>query len=313
MQQNIIRTVRKKKRLWNTYCNTRDYEEYLAYKKVQNDTKRLVRQAKRKFEKKLAKEAKRKPKLFYSYLKSKSSNKETVGPLKEGDETVSDNTGMANVLNSFFASVFTVEDPNIPEVEVVSPEFLTEVQFPPDKVEEKLKNLRPESACGPDSIRSRILKENSNILCVPLSIIFTKSIEEGYVPEDWLLANVTSIFKSGSKMSPGNYRPVSLTCIACKVMESLIRVDIVTHLMKHNLIRFSQHGFMEAKSCQTNLIEYIDTLTKLVDEGHCVDVVYLDFAKAFDKVPHQRLLKKLRGHGISGKIHKWIEMWSSNR
>ena len=313
MQQNIMRIIRKKRRLWNTYRKSRDYEEYLAYKKVQDETQKLVRQAKRKFERKLAKEAKQKPKLFYSYLKSKSSNKQTVGPLKDGETVISDNTGMANVLNSFFASVFTVEDPNIPEVEVRSPEFLSSVEFPPSKVEEKLFHLKSASACGPDKIRSRVLKENSDVLCVPLAIIFTKSLKEGYVPEDWLMANVTSIFKSGSKLSPWNYRPVSLTCIACKVMESIIRVEIVAHLMKHNLIHFSQHGFMQSKSCQTNLIEYLDTLTKLVDEGHCVDIVYLDFAKAFDKVPHQRLLRKLHAHGISGEMYTWIEKWLSNR
>ena len=93
-------------------------------------------------------------------------------------------------------------------------------------------------------------------------------MEEGLVPDDWRMANVTPIFKAGSKAKAGNYRPVSLTCIICKLMESIIRDGMILHLTSNNLIRASQHGFMASKSCQTNLIEYLNTLTKLVDEGH---------------------------------------------
>ena len=117
----------------------------------------------------------------------------------------------------------------------------------------------------------------------------------------------------GSRMLPGNYRPVSLTCIICKLMESIVRDSIVSHLAENELILSSQHGFTFSKSCQTNLLEYLNTLTKLVDEGFNVDVLYLDFAKAFDKVPHQRLLKKLQAHGICGKVLGWISSWLSDR
>ena len=160
---------------------------------------------------------------------------------------------------------------------------------------------------------ARTLKETAEIMSVPLALVFTRSLEEGVVPEDWRKANVTPIFKAGSKLSPGNYRPVSLTSIACKVMESIIRDNIVDHLKHNHLIHASQHGFMSSMSCQTNLIEYLDVLTKLIDAGQAVDVLYLDFAKAFDKVPHQRLLQKLRAHGITGKVNSWIECWLSGR
>ena len=89
-------------------------------------------------------------------------------------------------------------------------------------------------------------------------------------------------------------------------MESILRDEIVNHLNKNNLIRASQHGFMSGRSCLTNLLEYLEDLTKLVDQGHAVDIVYLDFAKAFDKVPHRRLMMKCQGLGISGKVLAWI-------
>ena len=116
-------------------------------------------------------------------------------------------------------------------------------------------------------------------------MIFTKFLGESTVPPIWKAANVCPIFKKGGKTDPGNYRPVSLTCVIFKMVESLLKDSIVKHLNENKLIRDSQHGFMSGRSCLTNLLEYLEALTKWVDSGESVDVVYLDFAKAFDKVP----------------------------
>ena len=96
-------------------------------------------------------------------------------------------------------------------------------------------------------------------------------------------------------------------------MESLIRDELVAHLEKFKLIRGSQHGFMRGRSTTTNLLVYLETLTRLINEGHCVDVLYLDFAKAFDKVPHGKLLDNCRGLGVGGKVLEWIRQWLTNR
>ena len=96
-------------------------------------------------------------------------------------------------------------------------------------------------------------------------------------------------------------------------MESILRDAIVQHLEQYSLLRSSQLGFMAGKSTLSNLLEYLEDLTKLVDDGHCVDIIYLDFAKAFDKVPHLRLIKKCEGLGIQGNILKWIQEWLSDR
>ena len=140
-----------------------------------------------------------------------------------------------------------------------------------------------------------------------------KTLEEGVVPEDWRTANVSPIYKKGAKHSPGNYRPVSLTSVCCKMMESILKDDIVEHLDRHKIINASQHGFMRGKSCTSNLLHFLEKVTAAVDSGVPVDVVYLDFAKAFDKVPVERLLKKVRAHGIRGKLYKWIRAWLKDR
>ena len=111
----------------------------------------------------------------------------------------------------------------------------------------------------------------------------------------------------------GNYRPVSLTSIVCKLMESILKDAIVEHLKQQCILNNSQHGFLAGKSCLTNLLEYIDTLSKLVDSSEAADILYLDFAKAFDKVPHMRLSAKLKASGIEGKLLKWIEEWLTDR
>ena len=150
------------------------------------------------------------------------------------------------------------------------------------------------------------------MLITPISILLPKSLDEGVVPDDWKIANVCPIFKKGVKSQVSNYRPVSLTSQVSKVIESVLRDAIVSHLKYNELIRDSQHGFRKGRSCLTNLLVFLDKVTGYIDEGY-VDVIYLDFAKAFDKVPHQRLLDKLKRHGIHGKVFNWIEAWLTNR
>ena len=121
----------------------------------------------------------------------------------------------------------------------------------------------------------------------------------------------SKLFKKGSRNKPENYRPVSLTSVICKLLETLIRDHMVEFLVKHNLINTSQHGFLKARSCLTNLLCFFEEITKWVDDGSPVDVVYLDFQKAFDKVPHQRLILKLKG--IGNDVINWIEKWLTHR
>jgi hypothetical protein len=127
------------------------------------------------------------------------------------------------------------------------------------------------------------------------------------------MATMTPIFKKGTKGSSGNYRPVSLTSVPCKILESIIKANLMKHLLDNNLIRESQHGFMPGKSCASTLVEFIDRVTKLVGEGTAVDIFYLDIAKAFDKVPRCRLIEKLKAKGVIAATVKWTEAWLTGR
>ena len=157
------------------------------------------------------------------------------------------------------------------------------------------------------------MKSIADIISLPLSILFQKSLDEGILPSQWLKACVTAIHKKGEKGLPGNYRPISITSILCKIMESLVRDQLVEHLVKNDLISKSQHGFVPLGNCITNLLTCLEGWTNILECNDSVDVIYTDFAKAFDSVPHQRLIKKLRSLGVIGKTLTWIESFLSNR
>ena len=126
-------------------------------------------------------------------------------------------------------------------------------------------------------------------------------------------ANITPLFKKRSRNKPEHYRPLSLTSVVCKLLETLIRLHMVEFLVKHNLINTSQHGFLKARSCLTNILCFFEEITKWVDDGSPVNVVYSDFQKAFDKVSHQRLLLKLNALGIGNDVINLIEKWLTHR
>ena len=190
---------------------------------------------------------------------------------------------------------------------------IADIRITPKAVEKKLKKLDGSKAQGPDGIPPRVLKELAVELAFPLSVLFNKSLETGLIPEEWKHANVTAIFKKGSRSQPGNYRPVSLTCICCKILESFVRDVIVDHLNDNNLYTQCQHGFRNKRSCNTQLLEVMEEITDLLDNGDTVDIVYLDFRKAFDSVPHERLLIKLRAYGIVNNVHNWVRNFLTNR
>ena len=313
LTQGVKRITRKKNRYWKRFAKNRSADNFVRFKEVEKECKRAVHNAKRNFEKKIADSGNKRP--FNSYVKSKTKSRQNVGPLKVNDRLVTENGDMAQELNNFLTSVFTREGPGpLPSCDKLpSASVLTDMHISSETVKKKIMKLKPGSAPGPDKITAGFLIENVDAMAPALAVIFNKSLETGVVPEDWKTANVTPIFKKGSKSKPGNYRPVSLTPIPCRLMESCMRDVMVDHLVTNALIKDSQHGFMRRKSCTTNLLQFLEKLTAVQDQGHSIDVIYLDFAKAFDKVPHRRLLEKFKAHSIDGKILKWVENWLSGR
>ena len=159
---------------------------------------------------------------------------------------------------------------------------------------------------GPDELHPRVLRELADVVAQTFSIILQKSWQTGNVLVDWRLTNVTTVFIKGWKDDLGSYRPISLTLGPGKVMEWIISGAILDQLKVNQGIRPSQHGFMNGRSCLTDLILFCDNVTCLVDEGKAVDVVNLDFSKAFDTVPHNMLVEELAAHILYRRMLFWV-------
>ncbi len=267
-----------------------------------------VRKAVKKYEEKVAEESKKNPKAFYSYVKSKTNVKAGVPELIYNGKTATNDKDKAEVLNQFYSSVFTQEDGNIPTpTHALVQSILSDIVITEEMVKKKLDNLNQSKSPGNDNHHPRLLIEVKGPLLRPLTHLFQKSLTEGFLPESWREANVTPIYKSkGARNHPTNYRPVSLTSFICKLLESIIKDAVIDHLKANNLLYKYQHALIGKRSCTTNLLEVLNIWTKLIEEEETVDTIYLDFAKAFDSVPHKRLIEKCKAVGINGKVLKWI-------
>ena len=174
-------------------------------------------------------------------------------------------------------------------------------------------NMHNNKSPGPDGWPISIIKFVGKFIAIPLFIIFSKSFISGTLPHDWKNAQVTPIHKKGARNIVGNYRPVSLTSIFGKLMETIVKDHLISHLISNNLLSTYQFGFVPGRSCTTQLLHVLDYFTKHLDEGYSVDVIYLDFQNAFDTVPHERLIQKLSSFGIHGKMLQWIKDFLKDR
>lgn len=315
MDSAVLLKIKEKRIAFRIFRKTRSSENKTKWKKLRNEVRKIVRVAAANYEIDLVKKVKTNPKAFFSYAKSKLKPRSAVPDLTAPDgSTVTTSKKKAEVLNDFFSSVFTAEPDEPPATpDPPSDVIFPEVNFDPHIVERKLLNLNPNKSPGPDYLHPRILKETAKAIAGPLSAIFKKSYCSGRLPSEWKDASVSPIFKKGRKSDPGNYRPVSLTCIICKVMESIIRDSILSHLTTNSLLSDHQHGFIPKRSCTTQLLEVLEEWTASLENKHSVDAVYLDFSKAFDSVPHKRLIAKLRSLAIDPTCLRWIKSFLSNR
>ena len=316
MNEKAMAKVKKKQSAYKRYLETKEGQEYLIYAKARNQAKWECKKAMKEYEREIAKSAKKNPKRFYAYAKSKLNTNHAIPDLvNENNEKISDDADKADLLNKFFCSVFTNENLNhIPEpTPKIENDCLDTVEISKEKVEKLLAALDPGKSEGADGMNPKILKELSHQLAEPMTMIFRKSLDEGTLPEQWKSANVTPLFKKGDKSKANNYRPVSLTSIPCKLMERVLRDSMFEYLEKNDALSPCQHGFVSKRSCVTNLVDILDNWTASLDEGVPIDAIYLDFSKAFDCVPHQRLLKKLESYGISGNLRNWLESFLTDR
>ena len=190
--------------------------------------------------------------------------------------------------------------------------YIRDIEITEEKIREKLHLLKAHKSSGPDDVHVNVLK-NCPAMSISLAMLFNRSFNEGYLPQDWRDANICPIHKKGDRAQAMNFRPVSLTSQVVKLMERLVLDSITSHLVENNIISCEQHGFQRGSSCVTQLLECFDDWLTNLDENLGTDILYLDFTKAFDCISHTHLLYKLEHYGIKGKLLRWLSAFLRNR
>jgi Reverse transcriptase (RNA-dependent DNA polymerase) len=190
---------------------------------------------------------------------------------------------------------------------------LSNIIFTPGLVNKAIKHLRSKSKGGPDSIPPEFYKKCSLWLSEPLAYLFQASFDAGFLPPIWSIAYITPIYKKGDRTDPANYRPIALTCVMCKLMEAVIKEQLLSYLLQHSLISKHQHAFIRKHSTASNLLECVNDWTIALNCKQYVDVIYIDYARVFDSVVHSKLMLKLRQFGIHDKLLAWLQMFINNR
>lgn len=315
--EEIGSAIAERKRVYEQVKSQPTFVGQRRLTSLRRQVKRLVRVAKRDEERRVALATKTNPKEFFAYVNSRKPVRAKVGPLTDATgRQIVENGEIAEELNRFFTSVFTVErggDIPRPDKWYVGQHPLDTIVCSADEIAQKISQLKAHKSAGPDGYLPKVVKKVAVELIPHLLVVFNESLRQAKAPSDTKIANVTPIYKKGGTEQAGNYRPISLTSIVGKLLESVITDRIRDHLETNDLLGDEQHGFRRGRSCLTNLLQFFHHMLTVYDESRAIDVVYLDFKKAFDKVPHRRLMAKVRALGIVGSVANWIEDWLTDR
>ena len=316
--ESCVAAKRLKDKTWKTYKKRSTEINREAYKMARNNYVKVRRDEEKKYEKSIIDKCKEEPKLFYKHLKRKLNRREDIKTIRENGQIYENDKDISEVMNNNFQKVFTKES-EFCEREmrdgVVPVAAMEEVKVNKRELQELMKALDGTKSMGPDEVSGQILKECHEELIEPIFEIINYSIQTGTVPQEWKRADIIPIFKSGNRQESLNYRPISLTSIVCKLCEKIIKKQWVKYLERQMLIIASQFGFIQGKSCVTNLLCFYSRVIDVIQERDgWVDCIYLDLKKAFDKVPHGRLLWKLETKGgLRGNTLKWIKEYLVGR
>ena len=325
MTIEIKKLIRKRDRLFKKLLKHRTETLRIEVKKLKRLIQFKLRRShwdyvNRLFVQREDEDINKRTKRFWTYIKHQRASQRGIPPLKENGRLVTEPQKKASVLNNKFDQAFSegkhYNKEQFKEKCVLDDKVypvLPNINITTAGVKKLLLDLDPTKAMGPDGIPPKVLKELAEEVAPILTIIYKSSLRTGCVPEDWRTAYVTPIFKKGEHYDPGNYRPVSLTCVPCKIMEHIIVSAVMTHLESNSILNSQQHGFRKRRSCESQLIELSDQVTKNLEEGLETDIVILDFAKAFDKVNHSLLVHKLEHYGVGGQVNQWINGFLSDR
>lgn len=253
-------------------------------------------------------------KLVNRFSQRKGTSQSNIPPIQHGLETIYSNSKKAEIFNEYFISQSKLNDhnntlPDINENESIIPQLVITTSM----VRTIIESLDLSKAVGPDGVHNKILKAAANKISEPLCTLFNRSLDENIFPETWKIANVTPIYKKGDKYVCKNYRPISLLSCIGKLLERCVHGHVYNHLKENNLLTVSQSGFIKKDSTSYQLLAMYTDFCQAIDNRITTQSVFFDISKAFDRVWHAGLLRKLYAIGIRGTLHEWFRSYLSNR
>ena len=262
------------------------------------------------------------PKYFYSYARKHQAIKASIGPLKINENFLRAPEDICKALLEQYSSVFSTPNPSS---EITNPadyfnmahshhSALCDIEFNEVTIENEISLLKNNSAAGPDHFPILLLKTCKRELSKPLYLMWRYSLDHGEIASIFKHAIVCPVLKANSESYLAkSYRPISLTSHLIKVFEKIVSSAIVDHLTANNLLPPNQHGFLKGRSTLSQLLNHVETIIRVLESGRSVDTIYLDFAKAFDKVDHSILCRKIKSLGIGGNVGVWLHAFLTNR
>ncbi len=309
--KRVCGLIQKQKALHSKYKISGSSADFERWKQANKLTRTAIRHSALTFEQNLVNS--RDDKKFWKFISSRLKCNTKIPALRsEQGRLLMNDEGKADVLNEQFSSVFIADD----GVDLGLQQ--TDTRLTVDEIEEFeifdiLRHLPAKFSSGTDGLPQYLLKRLAISLAHPLCLIFNFSLATASLPSDWKHANITPVFKKGLASEPANYRPISITSTVCRVFEKCLKANIVNYLTANDIITPNQHGFLSRHSTVSQLLECLSDWTKSLDSSIPVDVAYMDIAKAFDTVSHEKLFQKLEHYGISGRLLNWLKAWLSGR
>jgi hypothetical protein len=310
----IRRKLRKKACAWRIYRSFRTPESLVSYRKIASECKSAIYAFELYRENQLINNGN--TGAFFRYANKKFCGRPAVGPLHDSNGSLTSvSIEKAAILQRTFSHNFTVDNGVLPCPSSFSkpPAKLSYIHFTPTLVRRAIKRLNKRTKGGPDGIPPSFFINCREELCYPLSLLFSCCFDHCIIPAVWLMSYITPIYKKGNAADASNYRPISLTATMSKLMESVIKDQMVQFLVDKGILNKHQHAFINKHSTASNLLECIRDWQIGLNSRSQTDVVYIDFSKAFDSIVHSKLLFKLELYGITGLLLRWIEVFLSNR
>ena len=289
---------------------------YNAFKRQRSLVKSMLRVHARQELRRKGEEIRSAPKKIWKYVNRFRKRDSDLPTLLDNAISYTSSFEKAELLARTFARVFVDEPPLDHSSVLLQPPIENEIgniSFTVVGVQRLLEKIDLSKAAGPDGISSTVLKNCASALAPLVTALFNASITSGHVPDEWRLATVMPIPKKGASQNPSDYRPISLTSILCKKFEHILVGHLFHHFDEFNILMSNQHGFRKHRSCETALVSTFQKWADPLDQNRTIDALMLDFSKAFDKVPHERLIFKLKMLGITGTCLVWIKNFLARR